>query len=47
MLSMECKGSEVPMGLIASSLGVTPGTATSMVKNLQKENGLIINPEKV
>ena len=24
MLSMECKGSEVPMGLIASSLGVTP-----------------------
>ena len=40
MLSMECKGSEVPMGLIASSLGVTPGTATSMVKNLQKEKWL-------
>ncbi len=28
------------MGLIASSLGVTPGTATSMVKNLQKEKWL-------
>ena len=40
MLSMKCKGSEVPMGLIASSLGVTPGTATSMVKNLQKEKWL-------
>lgn len=40
MLSMDCKASEVPMGLIASSLGVTPGTATSMVKNLQKEKWL-------
>ena len=37
-LSMECERGEVPMGMIATSLGVTPGTATSMMKNLQKEN---------
>ena len=46
MLSMDCKGSEVPMGLIASSLGVTPGTATSMVKNLQKEKWLSYKSRK-
>lgn len=40
MLSMECDHGEVPMGLIANSLGVTSGTATSMMKSLQKEKWL-------
>jgi DtxR family Mn-dependent transcriptional regulator len=43
MLSIECEQAEVPMGLIANSLGVTPGTATSMMKNLQREKWLTYN----
>ena len=41
ILSMESDRGEVSMGQIASTLGVTPGTATSMMKNLQKENPLV------
>ena len=45
-LSMECERGEVPMGMIATSLGVTPGTATSMMKNLQKEKWLSYKSRK-
>ncbi len=45
-LSMECERGEVPMGMIATSLGVTPGTATSMMKNLQKEKWLYYKSRK-
>lgn len=34
------------MGMIATSLGVTPGTATSMMKNLQKEKWLYYKSRK-
>ena len=34
------------MGLIANSLGVTPGTATSMMKNLQREKWLTYKSRK-
>ena len=40
MISINKNCVEVPMGMIAESLMVTPGTATSMVKNLQKEKWL-------
>ena len=40
MISLERDKREVPMGLISESLKVTPGTATSMVKNLEKEGWL-------
>ena len=40
MISINKNCVEVPMGMIAESLKVTPGTATSMVKNLQKEKWL-------
>jgi DtxR family Mn-dependent transcriptional regulator len=43
---MECERGEVPMGMIATSLGVTPGTATSMMKNLQKEKWLSYKSRK-
>ena len=46
MLSIECEQAEVPMGLIANSLGVTPGTATSMMKNLQREKWLTYKSRK-
>jgi len=45
-LSMECERGEVPMGMIDTSLGVTPGTATSMMKNLQKEKWLSYKSRK-
>lgn len=45
-LSMECERGEVPMGMIATSLGVTPGTATAMMKNLQKEKWLSYKSRK-
>jgi len=45
-LSMKCDRGEVPMGMIATSLGVTPGTATSMMKNLQKEKWLSYKSRK-
>ena len=46
MLSMENDQAVVPMGSIASSLGVTPGTATSMMKNLQREKWLTYKSRK-
>ena len=46
MISMERDKREVPMGLISESLGVTPGTATSMVKNLEKEGWLTYKSRK-
>ena len=46
MLSMENDQAEVPMGLIANSLGVTPGTATSMMKNLQREKWVTYKSRK-
>ena len=46
MISLERHKREVPMGLISESLKVTPGTATSMVKNLEKEGWLIYKSRK-
>ena len=46
MISLERDKREVPMGLISESLRVTPGTATSMVKNLEKEGWLTYKSRK-
>ena len=46
MISLERDKREVPMGLISESLKVTPGTATSMVKNLEKESWLTYKSRK-
>ena len=46
MISLENHKREVPMGLISDSLKVTPGTATSMVKNLEKEGWLSYKSRK-
>ena len=46
MISLESHKREVPMGLISDSLKVTPGTATSMVKNLEKEGWLSYKSRK-
>jgi DtxR family Mn-dependent transcriptional regulator len=46
MISLERDKREVPMGSISESLGVTPGTATSMVKNLEKEGWLTYKARK-
>ena len=46
MISLEGDKREVPMGLISESLKVTPGTATSMVKNLEKEGWLTYKSRK-
>ncbi len=46
MISLERDKREVPMGSISESLGVTPGTATSMVKNLEKEGWLSYQSRK-
>ncbi len=37
LVTMESNLSKVPMGQIARVLGVTPGTATSMAKNLERD----------
>ena len=46
MISLDRDKREVPMGLISESLRVTPGTATSMVKNLEKEGWLTYKSRK-
>ena len=46
MISLERDKREVPMGLISEALRVTPGTATSMVKNLEKEGWLFYKSRK-
>ena len=46
MISLERDKREVPMGMISESLKVTPGTATSMVKNLEKEGWLTYKSRK-
>ena len=46
MISLERDKREVPMGMISESLKVTPGTATSMVKNLEKEGWLSYKSRK-
>ena len=45
-ISLERDKKEVPMGLISEALQVTPGTATSMVKNLEKEGWLTYKSRK-
>ena len=45
-ISLERDKREVPMGLISEALRVTPGTATSMVKNLEKEGWLSYKSRK-
>ena len=46
LISLECDKREVGMGLISEALGVTPGTATSMVKNLEREGWLSYKARK-
>ena len=46
MISLERDKREVLMGMISESLKVTPGTATSMVKNLEKEGWLTYKSRK-
>ena len=46
MISLERDKREVGMGLISEALGVTPGTATSMVKNLEREGWLSYKARK-
>jgi len=46
LLSLERDKREVSMGPISESLRVTPGTATSMVKNLEKEGWLTYKARK-
>ena len=45
-ISLERDKTEVSMGLISEALRVTPGTATSMVKNLEKEGWLSYKSRK-
>jgi DtxR family transcriptional regulator, Mn-dependent transcriptional regulator len=45
-ISLERDKREVPMGLISEALRVTPGTATSMVKNLEREGWLSYKSRK-
>ena len=45
-ISLDRDNREVAMGLISEALGVTPGTATSMVKNLEKEGWLTYKSRK-
>ena len=46
LISLEREKREVGMGLISEALGVTPGTATSMVKNLEREGWLSYKARK-
>ncbi len=46
LISLERDKREVGMGLISEALGVTPGTATSMVKNLEREGWLSYQARK-
>ena len=46
LISLESEKKEVPMGQISEALGVTPGTATSMVKNLEKEKWISYQARK-
>ena len=46
LISLEREKREVAMGLISEALGVTPGTATSMVKNLEREGWLSYKARK-
>jgi len=46
LISLERDRREVGMGLISEALGVTPGTATSMVKNLERERWLSYKARK-
>tara|TARA_B100000902_G_scaffold14217_1_gene17240 strand:- start:104 stop:763 length:660 start_codon:yes stop_codon:yes gene_type:complete len=46
LISLERDKKEVGMGLISEALGVTPGTATSMVKNLEREGWLSYKARK-
>ena len=46
LISLERDKREVGMGLISEALGVTPGTATSMVKNLEREGWLSYKARK-
>ncbi len=46
LISLESEKREVPMGQISEALGVTPGTATSMVKNLEKEKWISYQARK-
>lgn len=46
LISLERDKREVGMGLISEALGVTPGTATSMVKNLEREGWISYKARK-
>ncbi len=44
--SMQTEGEEVGMGVVAECLQVTPGTATTMVKGMEKQGWLKYRPRK-
>ena len=46
LITLEREEKVVPMGLVSESLAVTPGTATSMAKNLEKEGWLSYEPRR-
>ena len=46
MVTLEENGSRVAMGKVATELAVTPGTATSMVKNMERDGWLKYYPRQ-
>ena len=46
IVSLETKCPEVPMGKVAQGLSVTPGTATTMIKNLAENGWLQYYPRR-
>lgn len=46
IVSLETKCPEVPMGKVAQGLSVTPGTATTMIKNLAENGWLHYYPRR-
>ena len=46
MVTLEENGSKVAMGKVSTDLGVTPGTATSMAKNMERAGWLTYYPRQ-
>ena len=46
MVTLEENGSKVAMGKVSAELAVTPGTATSMVKNMERDGWLKYYPRQ-
>ena len=46
IVTLEENCSKVPMGKVATELSVTPGTATSMAKNMERDGWLTYYPRQ-